>query len=424
MQLDEKLIKTIAPRARQEYVDAFVNGEETLRKWGFGDPLRFAALFANACAETGGLTLVVESGNYSAKRLQEVFPIRYKPGRIWRGKKIVDSDNDGLSDIAEAHHRKPRHVFNYNYGFRLGNEDDGIHDDDGFKFRGRSLAQTTGKYNYRKLGEALGIDLVSAPDLLLDPKIGLKALCWELSDYHEYCDMGHRGFRAVCNALNRGNPHSRYDPHGWHLRQVYYSKTLDALNISAKVEDDILRIGDRGELVKVIQQRLKDLGYSVGWVDGIYGSRTRAAVLAFQAENKLTVDGIVGPETRSAMNAEDAAPMPLGDRAEETAEDLREKGSRTIEATDKGKTVAKTGIIGGLGLGAFEAADALTGASELLKDVKELQTLTVGFTEILAFFIDKWYLFLVLLAYLLWRWFNDVEEARVDDHKSGDNTNR
>ena len=53
--------------------------------------------------------------------------------------------------------------------------------------------------------------------------------------------------------------------------------------------------------IKLIQQKLKNWGYYTGSVDGIYGSKTKAAVKYFQRRNGLTVDGIVGNKTLKAM---------------------------------------------------------------------------------------------------------------------------
>lgn len=52
---------------------------------------------------------------------------------------------------------------------------------------------------------------------------------------------------------------------------------------------------------KQIQQKLKDLGYYSGSVDGIYGGATRRAVIAFQKANGLTADGVAGPKTIAAL---------------------------------------------------------------------------------------------------------------------------
>ena len=57
------------------------------------------------------------------------------------------------------------------------------------------------------------------------------------------------------------------------------------------------KYGSTGDEVRKIQQKLADLGYSVGSVDGIYGQRTQNAVKAFQRNVGLTSDGIAGPAT-------------------------------------------------------------------------------------------------------------------------------
>lgn len=61
------------------------------------------------------------------------------------------------------------------------------------------------------------------------------------------------------------------------------------------------KTGSSGSEVRQIQTRLKNWGYYKGAVDGIYGSRTKAAVEAFQRKNGLVVDGVAGPATLTAM---------------------------------------------------------------------------------------------------------------------------
>lgn len=50
-----------------------------------------------------------------------------------------------------------------------------------------------------------------------------------------------------------------------------------------------------------VQKALKDAGFDPGPIDGIWGPRTRAAVVAFQRARGLIADGIVGPQTRAAL---------------------------------------------------------------------------------------------------------------------------
>jgi hypothetical protein len=53
-----------------------------------------------------------------------------------------------------------------------------------------------------------------------------------------------------------------------------------------------------GEDVRIVQQRLFDLGYTqVGEIDGIFGSMTEDAVKVFQEDNGLEVNGVVESTT-------------------------------------------------------------------------------------------------------------------------------
>jgi peptidoglycan hydrolase-like protein with peptidoglycan-binding domain len=61
--------------------------------------------------------------------------------------------------------------------------------------------------------------------------------------------------------------------------------------------EPLLKKGASGEVVRQLQQALKDLGFSPGAVDGEFGSNTEAAVKAFQGEHEIAVDGIVGDIT-------------------------------------------------------------------------------------------------------------------------------
>lgn len=71
-----------------------------------------------------------------------------------------------------------------------------------------------------------------------------------------------------------------------------------SLHKSSDTEISVLsKIGSRGDEVRKIQKKLKELGYYTGSVDGIFGSNTQKAVKAFQRNCGLTVDGIAGPKT-------------------------------------------------------------------------------------------------------------------------------
>lgn len=64
----------------------------------------------------------------------------------------------------------------------------------------------------------------------------------------------------------------------------------------------LLKIGSRGSKVSSLQQRLKDLGYLSGKVDGIFGPATEKALKSFQKDNGLVVDGIAGDKTFAKLD--------------------------------------------------------------------------------------------------------------------------
>ncbi len=67
--------------------------------------------------------------------------------------------------------------------------------------------------------------------------------------------------------------------------------------------------GDVGDAVATLQTQLNALGYDVGAPDGVFGSQTEAAVIAFQAAQGLAPDGLAGASTLAALsNPRTAAP--------------------------------------------------------------------------------------------------------------------
>ena len=61
------------------------------------------------------------------------------------------------------------------------------------------------------------------------------------------------------------------------------------------------KIGSRSEEVRQIQSVLKTKGYYTGNIDGIFGTKTKNAVVAFQKAKGLKADGIAGPKTLKAL---------------------------------------------------------------------------------------------------------------------------
>ncbi len=76
---------------------------------------------------------------------------------------------------------------------------------------------------------------------------------------------------------------------GGTLYAVNYSTSNETVSVATTSEN------------KQVQQKLKDLGYYTGAVDGIFGSQTVKAVKNFQRDYGLTIDGIVGTKTLKAL---------------------------------------------------------------------------------------------------------------------------
>lgn len=81
--------------------------------------------------------------------------------------------------------------------------------------------------------------------------------------------------------------------------KLTWAKLYDATPVSVTpvTTQPMLRTGSRGDAVRKLQELLNAKGYTCGNVDGIFGSKTYAAVLEFQKANSLGADGIVGPLT-------------------------------------------------------------------------------------------------------------------------------
>ncbi|MEO7241368.1 MAG: glycoside hydrolase family 19 protein, partial [Variovorax sp.] len=83
---------------------------------------------------------------------------------------------------------------------RLGNTEPG----DGKRFKGRGPIQITGRFNYKKFGDLLGVDLVTNPEVATKPEIAfdIAGLFWERNGLNELADAG--DFKTVTQRINGG----------------------------------------------------------------------------------------------------------------------------------------------------------------------------------------------------------------------------
>ncbi|WP_206419348.1 glycoside hydrolase family 19 protein [Pseudomonas oleovorans] len=143
---------------------SYAKGKNALRhamaESGITDPNEQAAFMAQMDHESAGFTSMQESFNYrDADRLMAV------SGSARRhGKQAVET----------AMAQGPEAVAELMYGGRMGNVNPG----DAHAFRGRGFVQLTGRDNYTAASRALGIDLVSNPDMAADPEVAAKVATW------------------------------------------------------------------------------------------------------------------------------------------------------------------------------------------------------------------------------------------------------
>ena len=91
---------------------------------------------------------------------------------------------------------------------------------DGYKYRGRGFVQITWKNNYKKLGDALGYDLVNNPDQALDPVVAYKVMSYgmrkgiftgkKLSDYITDTATDYVSARRIINGTDRADTIAGY----------------------------------------------------------------------------------------------------------------------------------------------------------------------------------------------------------------------
>ncbi|OOW00546.1 glycoside hydrolase family 19 protein [Pseudomonas sp. MF4836] len=182
MPITQQQLLQILPQARQVagfFVPAL---NAAMTRFKINSPVRMAAFIAQVGHESGQLTRMVENLNYSADRLQVVWPNRFDAA------------------LAAQVARKPEQIANIAYGGRMGNALPG----DGWKYRGRGLIQLTGANNYRAAGVALGLDLVNHPELVEKPETAalVAGWFWHSNGLNELADSGQ--FAKITRTINGG----------------------------------------------------------------------------------------------------------------------------------------------------------------------------------------------------------------------------
>lgn len=293
-------LKTFLPKAKATLVDAVADNWPAAEEAGITTPRRVRQFLANIATETGGLTAIVESLTYtSAERIRATWPTRFK-----------------TAAAAQPYVRQARKLAIFVYGGRMGNA--AAPSTDGWDFRGGGMMQTTGREGYRAMGfEKNPGELQSNPRtaFLTAVREWKNRGCNALADKDDTTAV-----RKAINGGTNGLDHVR--THLANARKVWPD---GAGTPAARVE---AAAGIDPAIVKEVQTLLRRLGYTeVGNADGVVGTMTRAAILAFRADNNLPLATTIDEEFRQVLAtapprqiAEDRAFAPVAKVVEKVPE--------------------------------------------------------------------------------------------------------
>jgi putative chitinase len=117
-----------------------------------------AHFMSQICHESNNITKFIENLNYSSEGLLKNFSKYF------------------TKSTANIYARQPERIANIVYANRMGNGD--VKSGDGWKYRGASPIQLTGKEQFRECGKYLGIDLVNNPEFAQDIECGISICGW------------------------------------------------------------------------------------------------------------------------------------------------------------------------------------------------------------------------------------------------------
>ena len=183
-----------------------------MTRCGINTRRRAVHFLAQIGHESAGLSRTEENLNYSAQRLREIWPSRF------------------TAELAADYARKPERIANRVYAKRMGNgpESSG----DGWRYRGRSPIQLTGRDNYTRMAEQTGLPLVDMPALAIEVEEGalIAATWWQANGLNVLADAG--DILAVSRRVNLGTAKTTRMPHGLQDRIDRTRRAADALGVA------------------------------------------------------------------------------------------------------------------------------------------------------------------------------------------------
>lgn len=194
--MERRQLLQIAPLMGVARADTFVEPlNKAMRQFDITSLNCQANFIGQVLHESSNFGSMVENLNYSAASLLSEF-----------GSHFTD-DTAQLYGRTADHPANQRMIAMCAYNGRMGNA---LDSEDGWRFRGRGPIQMTGRAMYLKCGAAIGVDLLSEPDLLTDPETGCLASGWfwamgnstgvSLNPMAERMDVG-----AITRVINGGN---------------------------------------------------------------------------------------------------------------------------------------------------------------------------------------------------------------------------
>ncbi len=187
MQVTLELLQKLCPHTKTSVLEGYVEPLNTVAEYYEmnANPARLAGFLAQTAHESGGFTAVKENLNYSAKGLMGIFK-KYFP----------------TEELAKQYERKPEKIANRVYANRMNNGDEAS--GDGYKFCGRGLIQLTGRANYTKFAEDLGMSIEDTIKYLETPNgaVASAGWFWDNNNLNQYCDSG--DFVMLTKRINGG----------------------------------------------------------------------------------------------------------------------------------------------------------------------------------------------------------------------------
>jgi len=382
------------------YVEALTSeeGAKLFSKFGITTKQRMAMFLSQVCHESDGLTIVYESGNYSASRIMQIFGVGKHSAAV------TAAEARALAGNGPALFERVYGLGNPKKARELGNTQKG----DGWRFRGTGLQQLTGRSAHERYASKIGCALDDLAKPL--PSLHGALLEWDEKGCNKPADKD--DIVRVTKLINGGQ-------NGIADRRAYLAKAKKLLaNAPLDVPHGPVSLGDEGHSVRELQELLCRAGYVIP-IDGLHGKRTEGAVAAFQVNNGLPGTGVADEETWKLLEAVEP-PEPR----EVTADDLVKKGSKTVWIVRIGKRILKWLGFGGIGAamdGAATGGATINGALDGLESGRQ----TVSqFMSFLGWGLT-WPGILIAMAVLigvgLYWLFDYIEKRRVSDAQSGAN---